>query len=223
MGVSVTYFGNQKAVFANQDDGIFSAVPITFDESVLTLETYTVNNRKFVKAGSVVKYGNTVKGITAEEYEITDGPVNGRVVLEGYVYVDMLTEGAAAVISLNSLPKIVPIPFGKIIFERMRADGLDVYLKVYGSVWTGSVSASNFTVQDASPATNMEIKSVERDADNHSIMKLTFGVKDSQSAVDGTLKITAVAQTAVSGASGKVISGLPIEITFKDGEVCLDA
>lgn len=223
MSVSVTYFGNQKAVFANQDDGIFSAVPITFDKSVLTLETYTENSREFVKAGSLVKYGNTVKGITAEEYEITDGPVNGRVVLEGYVYVDMLTSDAAAVIGSSALPKIVPIPFGKIVFDKMRVDGLDVYLKVYGSVWMSSASATNFTIQDGSPATNMEIKSVERDANNNSIIKLTFGVKDSLSSVDGTLKITAVASAAVSGSTGKVISGLPIEITFKDGEVCLDA
>lgn len=218
MGVSVTYFGKQKAVFANQDDGIFSAVPITFDENVLTLETYTEGSRKFVKAGSVVKYGNTVKGITAEEYEITDGPVNGRVVLEGYVYVEELTEGAAAVISMNTLPKIVPIPFGKIIFNKIFANGTEVYIKAHGTVWTNTVSPTSFTVSDGS--TNMEIKSVERLTDEHSTVKLTFGVKASQSAADGVFQITAVNQSAVSGAAGKVIGGLPIEITVKDGEVC---
>lgn len=220
MGVSVTYFGNQKAVFANQDDGIFSAVPITFDESVLTLETYTAGSRKFVKAGSLVKYGNTVKGITAEEYEITDGPVNGRVVLEGYVYVDKLTQNAAE--SMSVLPKIVPIPYGKIVFARAYASGLDVYLKVTGSVWTSAVASTHFSITDTD-TTNMEIKSVERDTDDNSLVKLTFGVKASSSAADGSLSITAVNSAAVVGSTGKVISGLPIVITFKDEEVCIDA
>lgn len=220
---SETYYGRQKVVFANQDDGIFSAVPITFDESVLTLETYTEGARKFVKAGSVVKYGNTVKGITAEEYEITDGPVTGRVALEGYVYVENLTEGAAATIAMNALPKIVPIPFGKIIFDKLGARGLNVFIRTHGTVWTGTVATTHFTIQDGTPATNMEIESVTRDANDHSLVKLTFKVKASQSAQDGTLQITQISSSAVSGSAGKVIAGLPISITFKDGEVCEDA
>ena len=215
-----TYYGRQKAVFANQDDGIFSAVPITFDESVLTLETHTEGVRKFVKAGSVVKHGTTVKGITAEEYEITDGPVNGRVVLEGYVYVENLTQSAAEAMSL--LPKIVPIPYGKLVFAKRGENGLDVYIKVSGSVWTSTAAATHFTISDTD-TTNMEISEVERSEDDHSLMKLTFKVKASQSAADGSLQITAVNSAAVVGSTGKVISGLPITITFKDGEVCRDA
>lgn len=220
MSVSITYFGNQKAVFANQDDGIFSAVPITFDESVLTLETYTAGNRKFVKAGSVVKYGSTVKGITAEEYEITDGPITGRVALEGYVYAERLTQ--SAVEAMSTLPKIVPIPYGKIIFAVQDEAGLDVYLRVSGSVWTSAVTSANFTVTDPN-TTNMEIKSVERVTDEDSLLKVTFGVKDAQTAADGVLNITAVASAAVVNATGKVISGLPLAIPFKNGEVCVNA
>lgn len=215
-----TYYGRQKAVFANQDDGIFSAIPITFDESVLTLETYTQGVRKFVKAGSVVKSGTTVKGITAEEYEITDGPVNGRVVLEGYVYVENLTQSAAE--SLSLLPKIVPIPYGKVIFAKRGENGKDVYLKVSGSVWTSTATTTHFTLNDKD-TTNMEVKSVERISEDNSLIKLTFGVKSSQTAQDGSLEITAVNSAAVVGSSGKVIAGLPITITFKDGEVCRDA
>lgn len=215
-----TYYGRQKAVFANQDDGIFSAIPITFDESVLTLETYTQGVRKFVKAGSVVKSGTTVKGITAEEYEITDGPVNGRVVLEGYVYVENLTQSAAE--SLSLLPKIVPIPYGKVIFAKRGENGTDVYLKVSGSVWTSTATTTHFTLNDKD-TTNMEVKSVERNSEDNSLIKLTFGVKSSQTAQDGALEITSVNSAAVVGSSGKVIAGLPIVITFKDGEVCRDA
>lgn len=219
MGVSVTYFGNQKVVFANQDDGIFSAVPITFDSSVLTLETYTANNRTFVKAGSLVKSGSTVKGITAEEYELTSGPINGRVVLEGYAYVEALTELAAT--NLSSLPKIVPIPYGKIIFEAMSAMGNKVVLKAHGTVWTSAAAAANFTVTDGSPATNAAISAVARDTQDNSLMTLTIGASESHTLSNGVFKITAVAAAAVVGSTGKVIQGLPITITVKDGEVCL--
>lgn len=218
--VAETYYGRQKAVFANQDDGIFSAIPITFDESALTLETYTEGVRKFVKAGSVVKDGNTVKGITAEEYEITDGPVTGRVALEGYVYVENLTQSAAE--SLSLLPKIVPIPYGKIVYAKRGESGLDVYLKVSGSVWTSSVAATSFTISDTD-TTNMEISAVERGSKDNSIVKLTFAEKASTTAADGSLQITQINTSAVVGSSGKVIEGLPITIAFKDGEVCVDA
>lgn len=220
MGIKVTNFGNQRAVFANQDDGIFSAIPITFDESVLTLETYTAGSRKFVKAGSVVKYGSVVKGITAEEYEITDGPVNGRVVLEGYVYVEALTE--SAVEAMSSLPKIVPIPYGKIIFAAIRAAGLDVFLKVSGSVWASTVNTASFTVEDGDEATNLEIKAVEKHSEMENLIKITLGSKGG-AITDGTLKITQIASAAVVGATGKAIGGLPIEIEVKNGEVCIDA
>ena len=218
--VAETYYGRQKAVFANQDDRIFSAIRITFDESALTLETYTEGVRKFVKAGSVVKDGNTVKGITAEEYEITDGPVTGRVALEGYVYVENLTQSAAE--SLSLLPKIVPIPYGKIVYAKRGESGLHVYLKVSGSVWTSSVASASFTISDTD-TTNMEISAVERGSKDNSIVKLTFAEKASTTAADGSLQITQINTSAVVGSSGKVIEGLPITITFKDGEVCVDA
>lgn len=216
MSMSVTHFGNQKAVFANQDDGIFSAIPITFDEAVLTLETYMVGHRKFVKAGSVVKQGETVKGITAEEYEITDGPINGRVVLEGYVYVDKLTAGAVSAMSL--LPKIVPIPYGKIVFGTERADGLTIELKAFGTVWSDAVAKANIQTEeyDAENATGATIESVAKSQEDDSVLKVTF----SDAPADGAIKITAVAVDAVVGAAGKVISGLPITIVFKNGEVC---
>lgn len=218
MGVSVTYFGNQKAVFANQDDGIFSAVPITFDESVLTLETYTDNNRKFVKAGSLVKQGTTVKGITAEEYEITNGPVNGRVVLEGYVYVEALTEAAAS--NMSVLPKIVPIPYGKIVFAGRKGAGLSAFIKVSGSVWAATATAANFTLTDTD-TTNIVVSEVARSTEDQSLMQLTFKAAADKELANGKFSISAVATAAVVGANGKVISGLPIVMELKDGEVCL--
>lgn len=216
MGVTVNYYGNQRAVFANQDDGIFSALPITLDENVLTLETYTVNNRKFVKAGSLVKYGTTVKGITPEEYEITDGPVNGRVALEGYVYVEALTEQAA--LNMSSLPKIVPIPYGKIIFALDKVDGVDVYIKSSGTVWATAVKAENFTVE----ATDLTatVSAVSKTSDSVVKLTFTFAAATGKTEISGTVKIKAIASAAVVGASGKVTEGLPIVLTVKDGEVC---
>lgn len=220
MSVRTSTFGYQRAIFANQDDGIFSAIPITLDDTVLTLETFTENNRKFVKAGSVVKHGSTVKGITAEEYEITYGPINGRVVLEGYVYVERLTEAAVEAMAL--LPKIVPIPYGKILFNPLYALGTDVFIRVSGSAWKSTVAIGNFTVVDS--GTGAILAAVERDANDNSLVKLTFAEAVEDAGIeDGTLEITAINSTAVVSATGKVVDGLPITITFINGEVCLNA
>ena len=81
-----TEFGSTKEIFVNQDEGMFVALPITFDASVLSLETEVRNGRTYVKAGSLVLQSSEIKGITAEEYDITDGPVVGRVVVEGYAW-----------------------------------------------------------------------------------------------------------------------------------------
>lgn len=213
---SLTKFGKQVAIFANQDDGIFSAVPITFDSTVLTLETYTEGTRTYVKAGSLVKEGNTVKGITAEEYDITDGPRSGRVALEGYVYIQNLTAAAAAAIS--ALPKIVPIPYGKIIYEVVGHDGLDLYVRLYGSVWTASVATDSFTITDTD-TTNMVVDDVEVDDTDSALLTITFDVDTGKTAADGKLSITAVNSAAIVGASGKVIEGLPIVVEFKDEEI----
>lgn len=139
--MSYKKFGNSKAVFANQDDGIFSALPITLDEDALVLETYQADGRKFVKAGSVVKVGTTVKGITAEEYDITDGPVNGRVVIEGYAYAECLTEGA--ITAASGLPKIVLLPYGKVIFDVDHTDLLKLFIKVSGAVFASGLGAAS--------------------------------------------------------------------------------
>lgn len=103
-----TEFGSTKEVFVNQDEGMFVALPITFDATVLSLETEVRNGRTYVKAGSLVLQLSEIKGITAEEYDITYGPVVGRVVVEGYAWknglTDLAIEGAA------SLPRIVLLP-----------------------------------------------------------------------------------------------------------------
>lgn len=101
-------FGSTKEIFVNQDEGMFVAFPFTFDENTATLETETVGGRKYVKAGSVVKTGTVVNGITAEKYDITEGPVVGRVVVEGYAWKSELTDDAVA--ALASLPKITAYP-----------------------------------------------------------------------------------------------------------------
>lgn len=110
-------FGSTSEVFVNQDEGMFVALPVTLDADALSLETEVRNGRTYVLAGSVVKEvvvdelevsTTYIKGITAEEYDITYGPVNGRVVLEGYAWRDKLTDDALAAAPL--LPRIVLIP-----------------------------------------------------------------------------------------------------------------
>ena len=108
----VTEFGNMKEIFVNQDEGMFVALPLTFDEDTLELELDETDGKKIVKAGSVVKEvveGVTyIKGITAEPYDITYGPVVGRVVVEGYAWASRLTEAAKEAAPL--LPGIVLYP-----------------------------------------------------------------------------------------------------------------
>lgn len=108
----VTEFGNTKEIFVNQDEGMFVALPITFDEDVLELEIEETDGRKIVKAGSVVKEVvddvTYIKGITAEPYDITYGPVVGRVVVEGYAWASRLTNAAKEAAPL--LPRIVLYP-----------------------------------------------------------------------------------------------------------------
>jgi len=110
--MKVTEFGGTKEIFVNQDEGMFVALPITFDENTLELELDESDGRKIVKAGSVVKEvveGVTyVKGITAEPYDITYGPVVGRVVVEGYAWASRLTDAAKEAAPL--LPRIVLYP-----------------------------------------------------------------------------------------------------------------
>ena len=48
-------FGSTREVFVNQDEGMFVALPLTFDEDTLELELDETGGRKIVKAGSVVK------------------------------------------------------------------------------------------------------------------------------------------------------------------------
>ena len=105
-------FGSTQEVFVNQDEGMFVAFPLTLDKDVLTLETETRNGRTYAKAGSVVKEGTVIKGILAEEYDITDDVVTGRVVVEGYAWAHRLT--AAAIDAAASLPKIIIMPLNYI-------------------------------------------------------------------------------------------------------------
>jgi len=110
--MKVTEFGSTKEIFVNQDEGMFVALPLTLDEDTLELELDETGGRKIVKAGSVVKevIDNVtyIKGITAEPYDITYGPVVGRVVVEGYAWASRLTEAALEAAPL--LPRIVLYP-----------------------------------------------------------------------------------------------------------------
>jgi len=106
--MKVTEFGNTKEIFVNQDEGMFVALPLTFDEDILDLELDETGGKKIVKAGSLVLQLSEIKGITAEEYDITYGPVVGRVVVEGYAWKSRLTD--LAIEGAASLPRIVLLP-----------------------------------------------------------------------------------------------------------------
>lgn len=192
-------FGNQKAVFANQDDGIFSAIPITLDSSVYTLETETVDGRTYAKAGSVVKEGTVVRGILPEAYDITDGPTPARVALEGYAYASRLTVEAVA--AAASLPKIVLMPYKAAIVSIEAAEsGLKAKITVEGTKFATTAAAANFTVTGGTIAAENGVKV----SDDQNSVELTFTAA-------GEITITAIANAAFTGTpSGITLKGLPL-------------
>lgn len=128
-------FGSTREVFVNQDEGMFVALPITFDEAFLDLETEVRNGRKYVKAGSLVLHEQDIKGITAEEYDITYGPVTGRVVVEGYAWAERLTTLAKN--GAVKLPRIVLLPTE---FDGSSVPGVPNYFKLTMTGAAGTVA-----------------------------------------------------------------------------------
>ena len=195
-------FGDVKAVFVNQDEGMFVAMPITLDTSVHTLETETRNGKTIAKAGSVVKEGTSVKGILAEEYDVTEGKAFARVVLEGYAWASRLTANALAAIS--SLPNIVVMPYKYISVAAGAVDTTAHTLKV--KVLNGAKFASTFSSNDITIALDSTITATY--AVNTAGDELTI-----TASAASNVKITAIAATGfVGAASGSVLKGLPIEV-----------
>lgn len=191
-------FGNQKAVFTNQDDSIFSAIPITLDSSVYTLETETIDGRTYAKAGSVVKEGSVVRGILPEAYDITDGPTAARVALEGYAYASRLTVDAVA--AAASLPKIVLMPYKAAIVSIEAAEsGLKATITVEGTKFATTAAAANFTVTGGTIA-----EEGVKVSDDQNSVELTFTAA-------GEVTVTAIATAAFTGTpTGITLKGLPL-------------
>lgn len=193
-------FGSTKEVFVNQDEGMFVAFPITLDENVLTLETASIDGRKYVKAGSVVLEGTTVRGILAEEYDITYGPVVGRVVLEGYCWVDRLTANAVAAVA--SLPKIIVLPYKLVVFEAGAQD--KTAHKAVVKVRDGLKFASDIAVADLT-ITTLTASAVAVD-DSGTELTITFSGA-------GKGSLTAIDLSKIVGAvTGSAVRGLPIAL-----------
>jgi hypothetical protein len=102
-------YNPSKAVFANEDTGIFSAVPVTLDLETQDLELEVDYGHVYAAAGSLVIEGAKTLGILPERYELRGGRAQARVVWEGYAYAQMLTDKAKA--ALDVLPKIVLTPY----------------------------------------------------------------------------------------------------------------
>lgn len=197
-------FGNAKSVFVNQDEGMFVALPVTLDSTALTLETESRNGRTYVKAGSVVKEGSSVRGILAEEYDITDGPVGARIVLEGYAWASRLTANALAAVS--SLPKIIVMPYKAVTVELKSFDATAhklVIKALAGAKFASAFSGSDITISGESGVTFTYAVNTAGD-------ELTITASGA-----GEVNITAIAAAGfVGAASGSVLYGLPIKETI---------
>lgn len=189
-------FGTTKEVFVNQDEGMFVAMPITLDENVLTLETEQEGGRTYAKAGSVVKEGSVVRGILAERYDITDGAVPARVVMEGYCWASALTK--AALDAAANLPKIVIMPYKTVVVNVGAIDELKAIIHIEGAKFADTAAKENFTVTGGT----ISAVSVKENGD----IELTF-------AAAGNISITAIASAAFTGATGATLKGLPVNFT----------
>lgn len=194
-------FGSTKEVFVNQDEGMFVALPITLDENVLTLETEVEGGRKYVLAGSVVLEGSSVRGILAEPYDITDGPVVGRVVLEGYCWANRLTPSALA--AKASLPRVVTLPYKVIHYELLSEDtsAHKAVIKIKcGLKFASTIAAKDLTVSTLTVST----LSVSSDGTE---LTITF-------TAGGEGALTAVDVSKIEGADvGSVVKDLPIDLS----------
>lgn len=193
-------FGSTREVFVNQDEGMFIAFPFTLDETACTLETEVIGGRKYVKAGSVVKEGAIVKGLIAEPYDITDGPVVGRVVLEGYAWASRLTVNALA--SLSALPKIIVMPYLYGVVQA-EAEGLKVILTATeGFKFKDDIALADISATTLVPS-SVTYLSPEKIA-------ITF-------AADGTGTLDSIDATALLNGTGIKFKGLPIALTLVAG------
>ena len=180
---------------------MFVALPITLDSTALTLETESRNGRTYVKAGSVVKEGSSVRGILAEEYDITDGPVAGRIVLEGYAWASRLTANALA--AASSLPKITVMPYKAVTVELKSTDAAAHKLVI--KALAGAKFASTFSASDITISGGTFTYAVNAAGD-----ELTVTASGA-----GEVNITAIAASGFVGAeSGSVLYGLPIKETI---------
>ena len=198
-------FGFSNEVFINQDEGTFVAFPYTFAEgnTGVTLETEVRDGKKYVIAGSVVKEGVVALGIVPEEYCISDGPVVGRIVLEGYCYLSRLTKNArSALVTLN---KIVAMPYNQVVvylaehsFSQGALPHTRLVLKVEGSTWTESMDKSMFQFSTSS----VQLKSVER-KDDFTVELILDGILP-------VLRIESVFTEAFSLSTQLPVKGFPI-------------
>lgn len=194
-------FGTQKAVFVNQDEGMFVALPITLDTTIHTLETETEGGYTYAKAGSVVKEGSVVRGILPERYDITSGTANARVAVEGYAWASMLTKNALD--AASSLPKIVIMPYKSVFVELVSTDTTAhkaIIACTQGAKFASGINADSFTVTGLTLAAG----GVTLKADG--TVELAFSAA-------GSGKITNIAGAAFDGATGATLKGLPIDLT----------
>lgn len=194
-------FGTSKEVFVNQDEGMFIALPITLDTDTYTLETETEGGRTYVKAGSVVKEGTTVRGILPERYDITEGVAQARVAVRGYAWASMLTD--AALEAASSLPEIVIMPYKSVFVAVVSEDTTNhkaVITVTEGSKFASTVAASDFTITGLTLATE---GGVTHNSDGTVTLAFTAG---------GAGKITAIKGTAFVAATGATLKGVPMDL-----------
>lgn len=195
-------FGTSKAVFVNQDEGMFVALPITLDQNTYTLETETEDGVVYAKAGSVVKEGSTIRGILPERYELKNGIAQqARVAVEGYAWASMLTD--AALSAAASLPKIVIMPY-KSVFVKLVSEDTTAHKAIIaveeGSKFASAVAASDFTITGLTLAAE---GGVTLNSDGTVTLAFTAG---------GAGKITAIKGTAFVAATGATLKGVPIDL-----------
>lgn len=193
-------YGTSKQILMFPDH--YVAMPQFFSKnSALAVD---VDGRKVIKAGTFYPSNDSkAVGVVFNDYDVTDGDVNGAVILHGFIAVDKLPEAptAEAIAALNN---ITFLPVKKTVIESVNAADFKVSnqvltVKLSGTDFSSGVTTTtNWTLTAGD--TGLTISSVEKVDANTAKVTFTSGT------TAGEIKLAVKAAAVVNGVDSNTLS-----------------
>ena len=193
------HYGTSKQILAFPDH--YVAMPQFFSKnSALAVD---VNGRKIIKAGTFYP-SNDAKavGVVFNDYDVTDGDVNGAVIIHGFVAVDKLPEAPSSA-AMTALTQISFLPIKKTLISAddsgFTTSNQVLTVKLAGTDFTSGVTTtSNWTL--TANATGLSISTVEKVDANTAKVTFTGG------SAAGEIKLAANAAAVVNGVGSNTLT-----------------